>query len=267
MITTECNQRCSKCSHWKNTDSAPRLEAFKMIDCVKALTSAKEVCIVGGEPLLFKNEIIDIIEGISGDSLRVVVITNGVLLSKDFVKEVSGYNIHFVVSIDTIDREFWKYVRGTDSYDIVFDNLENAFYLLEKRQISIQSVLAKQTMNHIMGVREYADKNKVFHSIQHYLQEGFNGSWNTIKDECGNEIGNMDNCCAVNRNLSILQNGNVYTCFQQNLIENCNEPLGNLNKNSINEIIASPYLSKVIDKMTKCNLRCKILKCNNEKIS
>jgi len=77
------------------------------------------LCIVGGEPLLFKNEIYEILHGISNTNIRTVIITNGVLMDKGFIDYISDYNSHIVTSIDTVDREFWKFVRGANSYDVV----------------------------------------------------------------------------------------------------------------------------------------------------
>ncbi|MCC6836977.1 MAG: SPASM domain-containing protein, partial [Bacteroidia bacterium] len=63
---------------------------------------------------------------------------------------------------------------------------------------------------------------------------------------------------------SVVQNGDVYTCFQQNWIEGCEKPLGNLNHTGIDEILASAYAMEVNDKMKICNLPCKVLKCNTK---
>ena len=108
MNTIQCNQKCTKCSHWKHKDKAERLHTNKIIKGVLSIPNAKELCIVGGEPLLFKNEIYEILEGISEIQIRTVIITNGVPMDKAFINEVSKYNVHIVVSIDTMDREFWK---------------------------------------------------------------------------------------------------------------------------------------------------------------
>src|SRR5579872_1821547 len=115
MNTIECNQKCTKCSHWKYKDKAARLPAEKFIDSVLNIPTVKELCIVGGEPLLFKEEIYEILEGISETNIRTVIITNGVPMDGEFIRVVSKYNIHIVVSIDTMEGEFWKFVRGTNS--------------------------------------------------------------------------------------------------------------------------------------------------------
>lgn len=262
MNTIECNQKCTKCSHWKHKDKAHRLPADKFINGIKSIPSATELCIVGGEPLLFKSEIFEILQGNDNTDIRTTIITNGVSLDKKFIRAVSKHNIHIVVSIDTMDREFWKFVRGTNSYNEVFRNFEYATKILTPEQISIQSVLSKETQTHMTEVAEYANSKNVYHSIQDYIAEGFEGSWTAIESKQAIFSDNGQQCFAVDRNLSIVQNGDVYTCFQQTWIDGCQKPIGNLNTQSMTEILSSEYAISVSEKMRVCNLPCKVLKCN-----
>jgi MoaA/NifB/PqqE/SkfB family radical SAM enzyme len=264
MNTNECNERCTKCSHWKYKDKAARIPSAKLIDCLTSIPTVIELCIVGGEPLLFKSEIYDILQGIEDTSIRTVIITNGVLLDKVFINTVSKYNIHIVVSIDTIDRDFWKFVRGTNSYDRVLNNFEYATRILTPAQISIQSVLSVETQPYIAKVSEFAKSKNIFHSIQDYIADGFEGSWTILKNKQVIIPDNAQQCFAANRNLSIVQNGDIYTCFQQTWIEDCQKPLGNINSQSMNDILSSEYSKSVLEKMLVCNHECKVLKCNTK---
>lgn len=47
MITIQCNQKCTKCSHWKQKDKADRLPIEKIVQAIKSISTAKEFCIVG----------------------------------------------------------------------------------------------------------------------------------------------------------------------------------------------------------------------------
>ena len=264
MNTIQCNQKCTKCSHWKYKDKAERLPTNKLIKGILSILNAIELCIVGGEPLLFKDEIYKILKGISETQIRTVIITNGVPMDKAFINEVSKYNVHIVVSIDTMDREFWKFVRGTNSYDKVFQNLEYAIKNLDRPQISVQSVLSKETEPHMKAVGEFAQEKGIYHSIQDYITEGFEGNWTPMENKKAFVPSFEQQCYASDRNLSIVQNGDVYTCFQQNWIKYCQKPLGNLNSMEMTDILSSDYAESVSAKMRICNLPCKVLKCNTK---
>lgn len=264
MNTIECNQKCTKCSHWKYKDKAVRLPTEKLVNGIKSIHSATELCIVGGEPLLFKSEIYEILQGIVETGIRTVIITNGVPMDKEFIQTVSKYNIHIVVSIDTMDKEFWKFVRGTNSRDKVLKNFEYASSFLTPAQISIQSVLSKETEPHMVEVAEYANSKGVYHSVQDYVSEGFEGSWTAMEQKKAEIPDTGQQCFAADRNLSVVQNGDVYTCFQQTWIDGCQRPLGNLNTQTMTEILTSEYAQSVSEKMRVCNLPCKVLKCNTK---
>ena len=263
MNTIQCNQRCTKCSHWKYKDQAPRLPTSILVRSLKKMPAARELCIVGGEPLLLKEEVLEILDGIADTSIRTVIVTNGVPLDPQFVAQIAGFDIHIVVSIDTMDREFWHFVRGANSYDLVFRNLETAMELLPGPKISIQSVLARETEPHLGAVSAYARKKNIHHSIQEYVAEGFEGCWTPAERGGAFEMIPSDQPChAADRNLSILQNGDVFTCFQQSWIDGCEVPLGNLHSDDIDDLLGSEYARQVAQKMRTCNLPCKVLKCN-----
>ncbi len=255
MIDKKCNEKCSKCDHWQSK-SIKDVNSCDVATFVSRLPNVKELCIVGGEPLLYKNDILHIIEILP--YIRIVIITNGVLADEAFLKSISHKNIHIVFSIDTIDKTFWEFVRGTKSYQKVMNNFYNALRILHKEQISVQSVLSKQTQDHIKNVEKMCKNYGIYHSIQDYIAE-FNGKWDKVN--IPQNIKADTSCKAYISNLSIFPNGDIYTCFQQNLIANCQKPIGNIFQTP-QEILQNPYMQFVLNQMQKCSFSCKVLKCN-----
>jgi MoaA/NifB/PqqE/SkfB family radical SAM enzyme len=178
-----------------------------------------------------------------------------------FIDRIARLKIHIVVSIDTVDRKHWQFVRGRDTMDTVLGNLRYARSVLRPDQLSIQSVLAQETKKHLADVRALADELGVYHSIQDYMAEGFGGEW-TAMPAHEKRVPEDAICHAAGRNLSILPNGDVFTCFQQSWMPGCQKPLGNLARDQISEIISSDYAAGVQAAMRQCNLPCKVLKCN-----
>jgi sulfatase maturation enzyme AslB (radical SAM superfamily) len=228
---------------------------------INSLPDLTEFCIVGGEPLLFRDRIISLLTAIKNHPCRTVLITNGVLMDAAFIDRIARLKIHIVVSIDTIDRKQWQFVRGRDTMDTVLGNLRYARSVLRPDQLSIQSVLAQETKNHLVDVRALADELGVYHSIQDYMAEGFGGEWTAMPAQ-EKRVPENAICHAAGRNLSILPNGDVFTCFQQSWMPGCQKPLGNLTRDQIAEMISSDYATSVQAAMRQCNLPCKVLKCN-----
>jgi len=261
MIDILCNEKCSKCSHWKYDSQRTFYDMNKLRNYINSIESLEEFVIVGGEPLIYRDDILEILSAIRFD-IKTTIITNGVLATKEFIDVASKYNIHFVFSIDTINKEFWKFIRGKDTYDIVMKNFNYALSKLKPEQLSIQSVLSEETKDYIEEVKAWAKSIGIYHGVQDYISDGFNGNWTVLEKP---EVNGNEKCYAYLNNMSIMPNGDIYTCFQQNLINDCEKPLGNIEHSKFNEIIDEDYFLNVIDKMKTCKLPCKVLKCNIEK--
>jgi sulfatase maturation enzyme AslB (radical SAM superfamily) len=242
------------------------LEPSLVSSALKTLSPIDEFCIVGGEPLIYAEAILSILSATAGLSHRTVIVTNGVLMNPKLINQLARYNIHLVISIDTLDRDFWHYVRGVDSYDQVMENLEYACQTLSAEQLSIQSVRARETEPFLGTVHAFCQEHGIYHSVQDYVQDGFDGKWSA----CVDESDSVDfpvaagACHAAERNLSIDPQGNVNTCFQQHLITGCGEPLGNLKEDTMATILSSAYTRRVQTAMHGCSLPCRVLKCNKE---
>ncbi len=260
MIDILCNEKCSKCTHWKHKTERKVFDMGKITKFITDAKSIKELVIVGGEPLIYKDEIKKIILSIP-NNIRTTLITNGVLANSDFIDFIDKNNVHIIFSIDTIDKNFWEYVRGKDTFDLVMKNLDYAITTLRAEQLSIQSVLSQETAEHVQIVGDWCKERGIYHSIQDYVQDGFDGLWTEIQN---NKVVSDQNCYAYLSNMSILPNGDIFTCFQQNLIVGCEKPLGNIRYDSFEDIINGDYVHKVIERMKVCQLPCKVLKCNVE---
>ncbi len=261
LISLSCNERCTKCHHWQVRPAPQPIDPALIVQAVLSLPDVIEFCIVGGEPLVFSSQILKIVKSIASHPCRTVIVTNGVLLNADFIDRIADLKIHIVVSIDTLNRQKWKFVRGRDTMDRVLENLYYANRVLRTDQLSVQSVLAKETQEDIPKVRSLCDQLGIYHGIQDYINQGFEGEWTPLESDT-KAVRDTEVCQAAGRNLSIFTNGDVFTCFQQSWIPNCQSSLGNLTSDRISDILSDNYLYSVQAAMHQCSLPCKVLKCN-----
>ncbi len=173
---------------------------------------------------------------------------------------IRNKNVHLVFSIDTLDKEFWKFVRGNDTYDIVLSNLKYA--VKQNISISIQSVLAEETREHVKNVADFSKELGVDHFTQNFVSEGFNGHWTPIQEN--KTSSSCDVCQAYKHNIVIMQNGDIFSCFDQPKISGFEKPVGNILKDNYSSIKNSFYLYKVLYAMKNCDLPCKVLRCNKD---
>jgi len=237
-----------------------------VVKAVRAVESARELCIVGGEPLVYRERLLEILHGISPLSVRTTIVTNGLLCKPEFVDQLQALQVHLVVSIDTLDRARWRWVRGTDRMDAVLRNVDYIRRTLRPNQLSIQSVLAEETKEDVAAVGRWCAEHGIYHSIQRYVQDGFEGSWTPLATaspeahlDPEREIGP---CVAAGKNLSIMPDGSVFTCFQQPVIPGCARPLGRLGEAAVTDMLNSAYTVSVLERMRTCALPCRVLRCN-----
>lgn len=263
LTSLRCNERCTKCSHWKVREHPGMVATNLVVDAVRSVASAKEFCIVGGEPLVYRDRVLAILRGLAGGAVRTTIVTNGVLCTPAFIDGVRTLDVHIVFSIDTLDPGRWRWVRGTDSMDAVLGNFDYAREALRPEQVSVQSVLAEETRDDVLAVGRWSAERGVFHSIQRYVQGGFDGSWTPLSDAAPVAVASdVGPCMAADRNLSIMPDGSVFTCFQQGLIPDSAQPIGRLGEQPLSEMLASAYTDAVLQRMRRCDLPCKVLRCN-----
>ena len=145
-VTEKCNLRCRYCMPEEGVCAKSHFDMLReeeMIQAVEAAASLgiKKVRITGGEPLVKKN-IVSICqkvaqtEGIEETCLT----TNGTLLPTMAKPLWDAGVTRLNISLDTLDREKYKYITRRDELGKVFEGIETALEVGFKR-IKINAVL------------------------------------------------------------------------------------------------------------------------------
>jgi len=105
-----CNYKCVYCFADKTLAAYPEINSLlKWVDTISDYFKENQITnprinLVGGEPLLYKG-IIPLIKYIHLKGIRVSLVTNGSLLTNEFLSEV-GESLDMIgISVDTLDRE------------------------------------------------------------------------------------------------------------------------------------------------------------------
>jgi MoaA/NifB/PqqE/SkfB family radical SAM enzyme len=101
-ITSRCNLRCEMCNAWKDAKKEHELSLEEIKDVITQAREwgIKEINLCGGEPLI--SEIIfDVIKFAKDSGLKVILTTNGTLITEDSAKKIiqSGLDI-ITISVD-----------------------------------------------------------------------------------------------------------------------------------------------------------------------
>lgn len=256
MITRRCTDQCAKCGIWKTPETDDvHIPISCFIDCMNRLQdNLYQVTLTGGEPLVFKDDVLHIAREAAKHKIPMVSVTNGVLLDEAFLLEYGRLGHILVISLDTIDREKWLSFRGQDHYDTVMGNVRLAIKILGK-QLKVQSVLSQESREDIPKIRAFCDEHHIEHVIQPYMD--FGGYWHDATAYTA-----TDEACAARKNICIYPNGDVVKCFDHYRIPLAREPLGNISKEDIVTILCKKRSTEVSRMMKGCDMPCKQLSCN-----
>lgn len=258
MITNRCNDRCPKCGIWEKPESnSEHLLISYFITCLRRLHhNLYQVTLTGGEPLLFKNDVMLIAEEAHKLKVPMVIVSNGRFLTEEFLKRYAELGHILVISVDAVEKETWNEYRGRKNFDIVMPKIMLAKKILGDK-LRIQSVLAKETVNDIPKVIEFCKTHGIQQNTQSY--QDFGGHWNNPEIKI---LVDNDTPCAARKNICIYPNGDVVKCFDHRRIPEAKEPLGNIARQDIIEILCTKRSTEVSRIMKTCSLPCKNMSCN-----
>lgn len=155
ILTKACNLHCKYCYYndsYYNNNGKMYLHIDKFQDFVKNNNiSVKLIYITGGEPLLHKN-FTQFVELSCGIAEKVIVATNGTLLSYEKAKKLRDNNVGLNISVDSLDKEYIDSVRG--QYDAVFKTLD-MLYQMEYKDIKLTPTVTSQNLNMIDDLCAY----------------------------------------------------------------------------------------------------------------
>jgi MoaA/NifB/PqqE/SkfB family radical SAM enzyme len=258
MITSRCNEKCPKCGIWKKQESdAQHMQISHFMDCLNRLHhNLYQVTLTGGEPLLFKNDVILIAKEAKKLNVPMVLISNGVYLDRDFLELYATFEHILVISLESVEKNSWNKFRSLKNFEIVMKNIFLAKKIL-KDKFRIQSVCAKESIGDIEKVANFCKEHDILHNIQSY--QDFGGNWAVAEDDSALD----DNSpCVARKNICIYPNGDVVKCFDHHRIPYAKEPLGNIQQCDIIEILCNKRSTQISKIMKSCSLPCKNLSCN-----
>ncbi|MEK7469903.1 MAG: radical SAM protein [Planctomycetota bacterium] len=260
MITNACNDRCPKCGIWERPEpKRQHLMIQHFITCLKRLhQNLFQVTLTGGEPLLFKRDVMLIAEEARKLGVPMVIVTNARLVDEAFLTRYKELGHVLVISIDSVQREKWNEFRGTKSFDIVMPRILLAKQILGD-QLRVQSVLSRESAEEIPKVIAWCKQLGIQHSVQ--LYQDF-GAYNWTAAASSQAMIDDGTPCAARKNICIYPNGDVVKCFDHRRIPLAKEPLGNIARQDIIEILCTKRSTEVSKIMKTCNFPCKNMSCN-----
>lgn len=123
-ICLRCNSRCGYCDLPLN-QGRPELsrDDIGVIFADLYRQGVRHLFVQGGEPFV-RRDTIDILEDFAAIGFRMTVVTNGTRFTPQLVERLAKLPINISVSLDTLDRETYRRIRGADQLPLVLRGLE-----------------------------------------------------------------------------------------------------------------------------------------------
>jgi len=149
-----CNSACGYCALPLNLGrpEMTRAQIFSMFEKL-ARNGMLFVFLQGGEPTL-RDDIADILEDLCALGLFPVLITNGTRLTEVLVRRLARLRMHVSVSLDSLDRERYKHIRGADQLPRVLRGIDALSAFPGKKFITC--ILSDVNRNEVRGVVAFA---------------------------------------------------------------------------------------------------------------
>ena len=163
-ITSKCNLRCRHCCNATMYFSGTPyneldLPAKHAVLDNLALGGVKHLSLLGGDPLILRKQLLEVISHAKLRHMTVGLVTNGVLLTERMSRELVDVGLdRITVSLESTRAEQHDEIRGSGTFDKVVTNLRRFVAIRAEKQnpkLSINSVLCRANRPGFADIPEF----------------------------------------------------------------------------------------------------------------
>jgi MoaA/NifB/PqqE/SkfB family radical SAM enzyme len=123
QVNLRCNSACGYCDLPLNVGRYEMArEEIQRVFSGLYRDGVRFVLMQGGEPLL-RRDLPEILEDLSAIGFHLTLITNGTKITAQLVERLSRLPLAISVSLDTLDREQYRQIRGADQLELVLEGI------------------------------------------------------------------------------------------------------------------------------------------------
>jgi len=173
LMSNKCNYQCKMCPQWKSglkesVNDYISTERMKEVIDEMVLNGIKEFGVSGGEPLIFKDKMFELLRYANNKGIYTHFVSNGKLLTKGVLAEYNKIGGgHVSLSIDA-DSKKHDELRG---YEGAYDEIKRVLQIFQDNKfpnivLKINAVISNDNLEDISQVVELSVKAKALLFIQ-----------------------------------------------------------------------------------------------------
>jgi MoaA/NifB/PqqE/SkfB family radical SAM enzyme len=158
------------CNIWRTESDDMNISEIAVFAKRLAKLGISYVHVQGGDPTM-RSDLLEIVDVFNEQKIKPTVNTNGILLKGVLAQGLADRHCNVSVSLDTLDRETFKYIRGVDKFDTVVENIMNA-PPPEKRHGNWSigtTITGLSTLEEIKALESFCTENKIMFAIRPYV--------------------------------------------------------------------------------------------------
>lgn len=165
-VSNRCNEQCLMCSVWRTRSDELSLPEMETIFRGLRDFGIRVLEISGGEPFLRK-DIFDILELTDRTGFLFTVSTNGTLLDAKLAERLNAFPrlLQLAVSLDSLDRECYRKLRGVDALSRVLGNLEAFVHKKPRFPVKLNFTMSRFNYRETMKMLGYAERLGIYLSV------------------------------------------------------------------------------------------------------
>jgi MoaA/NifB/PqqE/SkfB family radical SAM enzyme len=167
-VTRLCNERCRMCNIWRTKSDDMTLEEIKVAAKRLAQNGVSYVSLQGGDPTM-RADILEIVDIFNAVKIKPMIITNGILFKDGLAEGLARRRCNVSVSLDTLDKETFAYIRGVDKLETVMENIKNAPKKRKGNWSIGCTVTGLSTLEEIKRLEEFSARNNFMFVIRPYV--------------------------------------------------------------------------------------------------
>lgn len=156
-VNLQCNSRCGYCDLPLNKGRY-ELSRQEIQTIFQGLYNdgIRYLLVQGGEPTLRK-DLLEILQDLHNIGFELALITNGTRLTDEFLDKLKTLPVSISVSLDSLDRETYKLIRGADQLRLVQAGIERMHDYPHPKYVTC--IVSKQNLDEVVDVVRYAIDN------------------------------------------------------------------------------------------------------------
>jgi len=169
-VTKLCNQRCPMCDICKTSSNDMDIGMIGEYCRALAKFGVGYVFLQGGEPLM-RRDLLNIVDEFISNGIKPTIITNGLLLTRDMGCAIAKRQCNLAISLDSLNRNVYKRMRGVDELDTVIRNIRVISEIKKHKGLwAVTTTITKLTgLRDVKCMEKFARDNGFMFAIRPYV--------------------------------------------------------------------------------------------------